>query len=456
MHSSTFSARLTPFARAVRGLALALVGLLLALLPALAPTSAEAAVRTFTNSYAATLHGDIAAIGNSNSTCKTTWTNCNTASLAGSNNNQGAAQMVNVDTTQANSSSSTLNIPVGATIKSARLLWGSAGDGVDNATDKTVKFDTPATPGYVYNTITTTAANCGFGSNNNSRGFACGADVTSLVTAAGNGSYTVANIEQRAANATQAPDAWSGWGLYVVYELASEPLRRLVIADGFQVVGAGAPATVTANGFVAPASGTVNATLTYMVGEGDPDISGDNATFGSKTLDTAATPNLMKSTIDGLTYEGGRSPSYLNNYGLDIHQQDVNGAIANAATSAAFSFVSTQDVYFPFALGIAIDLGEPNLVLTKTLSDINGGVVEPGDVLEYTIVATNTGNDGAAQVTLTDPIPAGTTYVPGSMQVTAGSNAGTKTDAAGDDQATFAANQVPLRLGAGASATQGG
>ncbi|MEN0013574.1 MAG: isopeptide-forming domain-containing fimbrial protein, partial [Solirubrobacteraceae bacterium] len=456
MHSSTFSARLTPFARAVRGLALALVGLLLALLPALAPTSAEAAVRTFTNSYAATLHGDIAAIGNSNSTCKTTWTNCNTASLAGSNNNQGAAQMVNVDTTQANSSSSTLNIPVGATIKSARLLWGSAGDGVDNATDKTVKFDTPATPGYVYNTITTTAANCGFGSNNNSRGFACGADVTSLVTAAGNGSYTVANIEQRAANATQAPDAWSGWGLYVVYELASEPLRRLVIADGFQVVGAGAPATVTANGFVAPASGTVNATLTYMVGEGDPDISGDNATFGSKTLDTAATPNLMKSTIDGLTYEGGRSPSYLNNYGLDIHQQDVNGAIANAATSAAFSFVSTQDVYFPFALGIAIDLGEPNLVLTKTLSDINGGVVEPGDVLEYTIVATNTGNDGAAQVTLTDPIPAGTTYVPGSMQVTAGSNAGTKTDAAGADQATFAANQVTMRLGAGASATQGG
>ena len=128
----------------------------------------------------------------------------------------------------------------------------------------------------------------------------------------------------------------------------------------------------------------------------------------------------------------------------------------NAATSANFSFTSTQDTYYPFALGVAIDLGEPNLVLTKTLSDVNGGVVEPGDVLEYQIVATNTGNDGAASVTITDPIPPGTTYVPGSMQISSGANAGAKTDAAGDDQGTFVGNQVTLRVGTGATATTGG
>jgi uncharacterized repeat protein (TIGR01451 family) len=424
----------------------------------IAPTSASAAARTFTNSYAQTLHGDIAAIGNSNSSCKSTWTACTPGALGNGNSNMGGGTLIDVDTdaTTTNSSSSTLNLPAGAVVKSARLIWGTAGDGTNNNGEATVKFDTPASAGYAYTSVTATAANCGTGTSGNTRGIGCSADVTAQVLAAGSGAYTVANIEQRALTTTTIPDHWSGWGLYVAYELPTEPLRRLVMADGFQTVASGAPTTITANGFVAPASGSVTAQLTYMVGEGDSDIKGDYATFGTKNLDTAATPNLMDSEIRGLTYQGTRTPSNLNNYGFDFHQDEINGAIPNAATSANFTFNSTQDVYYPYALGIAIDLGEPALVLTKTLTDVNGGVVEPGDVIEYQIVAQNNGNDGAAAVTMTDPIPAGTTYVPGSMQVTAGANAGIKTDAAGDDQANFGGNQVTMRLGAGATATAGG
>src|SRR5262249_34917334 len=80
------------------------------------------------------------------------------------------------------------------------------------------------------------------------------------------------------------------------------------------------------------------------------------------------------------------------------------------------------------------------------------------DTLEYTVNVTNTGQDPAGNVVLTDPLPANTTYVPGSLRILSGANAGIMTDAAGDDQAAFDAahNQVIFDLGAGATATAGG
>src|SRR5262249_5747443 len=59
---------------------------------------------------------------------------------------------------------------------------------------------------------------------------------------------------------------------------------------------------------------------------------------------------------------------------------------------------------------------------------------------------------------LEDVVPAGMTYVPGSIQITSGANSGPKTDPAGDDQGEYlaAAHTVRVRLGSGANATQGG
>ena len=440
----------------------AVISLVAALVLLAQPSASHAAARAFTNAYAQTLHGDIATIGNANSTCRATWAACTPGALGNDNSNQAYGALIDVDGVAAttNSSTSGLALPPGAIVRYARLVWGSAGDGTDNNGENTVRFDTPATAGVTYGNVTAPyATGCGSLANTagaNTRGFACAADVTALVAAGGNGDYTLGGIEQRANSATLLPDHWSGWGLYVAFELPTEPLRRLVLADGFQRVASGATTTITATGFVAPAAGAVTARLTYMSGEGDAGIAGDNATFGTRQLDSVAPIDLMDSQIRGLDYASGRNPSNLNNYGLDIHSDEINGAIANGATTANFSFTSTQDVYYPFSLGIAIELGEPNLVLTKTLTDVNGGVVEPGDVIEYQIVALNSGNDGAANVTMTDPIPAGTTYVAGSMTVATGANAGAKTDAAGDDQATFAANQVTMRLGTGATAAAGG
>lgn len=98
----------------------------------------------------------------------------------------------------------------------------------------------------------------------------------------------------------------------------------------------------------------------------------------------------------------------------------------------------------------------PHVVLTKTA--VPAGPLDVGDVVTYRITATNEGGGAAERLTLTDVLPAGTTYVPGSLRVIDGPNTGVKTDRAGDDQAHYDADAraVVFRLGTDASATQGG
>ncbi|GGS81361.1 isopeptide-forming domain-containing fimbrial protein [Streptomyces cinerochromogenes] len=98
----------------------------------------------------------------------------------------------------------------------------------------------------------------------------------------------------------------------------------------------------------------------------------------------------------------------------------------------------------------------PYLVLTKTA--VPAGPLEVGDVVTYRVTARNEGGGNAENVVLTDTVPEGTTYVPGSLRVVDGPNAGAKSDANGDDQAYYdaQADQVVFHLGNGASGAQGG
>ncbi len=80
--------------------------------------------------------------------------------------------------------------------------------------------------------------------------------------------------------------------------------------------------------------------------------------------------------------------------------------------------VNTNIVTVPLSAGPFFLTG------TKNSLDVNGGTLSPGDLIEYRITATNTGNMNATGVVVTDTIPAGTTYVPGSIS-------GTGADASG-------------------------
>src|SRR5262249_22107088 len=146
-----------------------------------------------------------------------------------------------------------------------------------------------------------------------------------------------------------------------------------------------------------------------------------------------------------------KNPDYVNQLGFDIDTIATTNIIKNSDTSATVNLTTGGETYFPGVVTTAIDLFAPNLVATKTAADLTGGNSLPGDTLEYTVNVTNNGQDAAGNVILTDPIPANTTYVPGSLRILSGANTGVMTDASGDDQAFFDAahNQVVLDLGAG-------
>ena len=67
------------------------------------------------------------------------------------------------------------------------------------------------------------------------------------------------------------------------------------------------------------------------------------------------------------------------------------------------------------------DPGQPLVELAKSAVDVDGGTLVPGDVVRFTIVATNHGSAAASNVVITDPVSAGTAYVRESATVAPGS-----------------------------------
>ncbi|MGW1146486.1 DUF11 domain-containing protein, partial [Streptomyces sp. NPDC002454] len=102
--------------------------------------------------------------------------------------------------------------------------------------------------------------------------------------------------------------------------------------------------------------------------------------------------------------------------------------VPTGQTLTRFAFRSVSSVGGPsvgnFLDGVFFGTA-PIVVLDKTVSP--AGPVDAGSVLTYRVKAVNTGGDAAEALVLTDAVPAGTTYVPGSLRIVDGPGAGAKT-----------------------------
>lgn len=423
-------------------------------------------VRNFTSRYSTNTQGDILLIGNTLMTCSTTNTNCVNARNGGTyNNNSFTMVYVDADSDPStfNSSSANLSLPAGATVLWAGLYWGAEAPTTAVPNPNTVLFRTPGSSSY--STITASQTDSYLRPDNRRlyQGFR---EVTALVQAGGSGTYWVANVQGNPNN----PDRYADWGLVVVFQHNSEPLRHLNVFDGYAAVTTISPTSstvpVVVSGFLTPATGTVTTRIGALAYEGDLAASGDRLQLNGNDLTDAVNPanNFFNSTISNLgSHVTSKNPNYVNQLGFDIDRQQNTSVLGNSQTSATVTFITTSDYYYPGVLTFAVNVFVPDLTTTfsKTQQDLNGGNLVVGDILEYTISFTNTGGDGATNVVLRDPIPAGTQYVPGSLQVltnATGAPTGTFTDAAGDDIAEFdsANNRVVFRLGTGANASSGG
>ncbi|MDR0848803.1 MAG: DUF11 domain-containing protein [Propionibacteriaceae bacterium] len=441
-----------------------------------APPLAKAASSSpFTKVFDVNANGAMISFGNNLMTCSTGGAVCTaakagTASGSQNDNNYFAMTFVDQDTdpTTFNSSSSALNLPAGAQVLFARLYWGArltAGtsgnaNNASAAQDNKMLLKPPGSSSY--QTITGTELARNTSSYNAYQSYA---DVTSLVQAAGNGYYWGANVQ-----AATGADRYAGWAITVVYTAPGLPLRNLTVYQGFNTVSAGNPQTINVSGFKAPTAGTVDVQLTMLAYEGDISQTGDYTRLNNTQLATVLSPgtNFMNSAfgLNGVV-NTTRDPADRNLFGFDIKNIGASGAIANSATSATFTFSSNGDVYYPGMVGLAINLYAPDFT-ASTKSVVNTtrvGDAMPGDVLQYTLFYTNTGQDWADNAIATDDLPANVAYVPGSLSLTSTSWSGSGaprvyTDASGDDGGEFVAaggsngtGQVVVRFGRTCPAT---
>ena len=438
---------------------------MLAMLVMPAPAAAQV-IRNFAPRFTTNQPGQVVFVANTIMTCSTTGVNggncVNARNGIGGviNDNDFNAQYIDIDSdpTTFNSSSATLTIPPGSSVVFAGLYWGAywtaGANGGTQAPDITqrgvVKL---ATPTAGYQTITASQLDI---QDSSYQGFR---DVTGIVQQAGAGTYTVANVQ-----AGLGSNRNGGWALVIVLHDPSQPLRNLTVFDGFALVSPIQPTvTINVSGFITPAVGPVNTSVGFVSYEGDLGLIGDGASLNGTALTDALHPanNFFNSSITNLgTRVTTKNPDYINQLGFDASIVDATGILGNGATGATIAVTSSGDTYYPGVVTFATQIFSPDLNghLFKDVTDLNGGTILPGDTLLYTISATNAGQDGAENVTLIDTIPPNTSYVPGTMRVTAGANPGPRTDAVGDDQGDFDAtgNRIIMRLGTGATNTTGG
>ncbi len=383
-------------------------------------------------------------------------------------NNGNTMSFIDIDSdpTTFMSSSDQLNLPACSEITWAGLYWSGQ---LNNTPATTPNWATRgqvrlSVDGSTYTTLTadelldnTVGKVSYFGFKN----------ITAIAQANGiNSIYRVANVV-----GSTGLNVYGGWTIVVVYGNIYQSMRNITVFDGLTNVSAGASGTVNIplSGFLTPPSGPVNFELGVVAHDGDRAQTGDQLAFNGAgtfvSISDAIHPvnNVFNSTIsNGGVLTPLRNPSYNNTLGHDANIYKPNNTtfnyIGNSATNATIRVSTTSETVLTSVITSAIDIFEPDLRASVSYTDLNGGTVVPGDFLEYKIVAKNIGSDVSIGTILTDTLDPRLEYQPGTIQITYGPNAGSKTDPIDIDQAEFltATNTLRARIGTGANGSVGG
>ncbi len=375
----------------------------------------------FTPRYNQDIRGDIVLIGN----------NILGPGNDPFNNNSQYNHLVNMqyididgDPTTFSSTSADLEIPNPNCyqIKYAGLYWGAVTSGSEPITN--VKFKGPA--GDYHDITGTIIYNANGTATGDSFPYSCYADVTDIVTGLANnlGTYTVANVSSaQGLTANFSPyngtGYSAGWSLFVVYEDPTLPGKSITSFDGFSAISSSVNTDVPISGFrTIPAPAPVRANFAFAALEGDKPIQNDRMLLNGIPLSAADRPanNFFNSSVTQLsaTPVNNRNPNSTNTLGFDTGVMVVpnpgNTVIANDATSAVVRLESNQDVYFQYFFAFAVEIIEPNIVLTKIVeddmgNDIGGQTIGLSHPLNYVIGFQNVGNDNATNFQIRDILP---------------------------------------------------
>jgi uncharacterized repeat protein (TIGR01451 family) len=189
------------------------------------------------------------------------------------------------------------------------------------------------------------------------------------------------------------------------------------ITDALMPEGGTCPASCfsLASFSIAQEAGVVRTTTS------NPAIAATNLTWGLWTLPAGRAVTITYT----VNVPVGMAAGTYENTATARFDSNLSGALDGADTVVDDLGATAQDADTPVGLDPETDedvtVTAAALGITKSSSFItDGGVanqVDPGDVLQYTMVVSNTGTATLTNVTLTDAVPTGTTYVAASSTV---------------------------------------
>ncbi|MCZ4319620.1 hypothetical protein O4H26_11510, partial [Aequorivita viscosa] len=274
-------------------------------------------------------------------------------------------------------SSATLNLNPGQTFISAHLYWGSIGTG-----DFDVAINgTPISAQRIFSHTF-----------NGDPYFSAYADVTALVGATGNGTYTFSDMDVQALLPQYCGTNFGGWAIYVIYEDPSLLLNQISLFDGLESVSANNNnLNITLTNI--DVSSDVLSKIGFLAWEGEAEIANGESLFINGTLIDNPPLNPADNAFNGTNSYIG-PPGNAQNYNMDLDYYDLVGIVAQGDTSILIELESHQDFIMV------------NNIITSVNSELPDATIEIDDLgvlcdnnnidVEYTVYNVNS----------TSPLPA--------------------------------------------------
>lgn len=331
-----------------------------------------------------------------------------------------------------NSSSAVLTLPAGSTVLYAELIWGGSynygGENVSSSLNTSVSFNTPVGTFSISPTPSTSVTLTG------ENYYVRSADVSTIIQSGGAGTYTVGGVPGTQGSSENAANS-AGWTLAVIYGNASLAARNMTIFVGGELTNSSTSTISSVTGFCTPQAGAISARMLVSTIEGDSSLTGDQMQFGPTTGSLAAVsgPNnplnnffcsqmngdsgtLVTSGTFGTRNHTPGSNTTGGRQGWDITNIDVSSRLQNGQSSAYTRGTTNNDRYIINAVALQINVGAP--VFPTAVMSVDKSSTYVGDTLTYTVRLDNTAGSATAQsVFFTGPMPAGTSFVAGSLTV---------------------------------------
>jgi uncharacterized repeat protein (TIGR01451 family) len=420
--------------------------LALALPVALIPSPAPAVIlQPMTVAYTGVVSGNLSTAGNSVLTCSTTAgtyaSSCAQArSRSATRLNNDDYQMVYVKTAFAgldsasyfNASSGSIVVPTGASIIHATLFWGGSmrvNSGETPAADPTAKgqvlFARTGDDCSVTNCAVTASASDIYQINptTNLGPYRASADITNKLNQSDlgwvtNGPHQSLTVSVANIQTSLGRDKSAGWAVIVVYQDPNSSPHHIRILKGMAQESIIEDDVFGFDGFQTANTGNVLSEVALVSFDGDASSATDSMSViddrGSAVIADRANPdnNIANSTIS----LAGMITPYLNNasvdratntFGVDVDLISMVNGLSRNVTSAELQPSVSNDVFYVTGVALSNEITSPDVQLSKFASSVSGGApstVESGDVVQYTITATNNGQANASNLVIRDDL----------------------------------------------------